>query len=202
MSDPTPSPDESFKVLTKHTGRVLRACGFTGSGQNYRRERGDQWQAINIQKSQWRITSEEPIIFYVNIGIEFPTLQFERCLPLPDSLSKFSAAKAHTSFRIDELLPDARGDWFHVGGLEEWNEEEFCDRFGRLLADQLVPLLDEMSTPRGLARVLRMMPWRVQPGLCAFIGKELVPPVWDQADCDAGEWEQDKEGLWWKRGER
>jgi hypothetical protein len=71
-----------------------------------------------------------------------------------------------------------------------------------VLTDLLVPLLDEMATPEGLARVLRMMPWMVSAGSRAFVGKDLAPPRWDPADSDAGKWKQDKQGLWWKQGVR
>lgn len=202
MIESKPSPENAFRELAKRSGIVLRQRGFTGSGQNYRRERGEQWQAINIQKSQWRVTREDPICFYVNIGIDYPALRFKRWSPLPGTLSKFIATKADTTFRIDELFPDERFGWFAVQGIDGRNHEKFCNRFERLLADQLVPLLDEMATPQGLARVLRMMPWMVHAGSRAFVGRDLAPPDWDPGDRDAGKWKQDKQGLWWKRGER
>jgi hypothetical protein len=87
-------------------------------------------------------------------------------------------------------------------GVDGWNLEKFCARFERVLTDLLVPLLDEMATPEGLARVLRMMPWMVSAGSRAFVGKDLAPPRWDPADSDAGKWKQDKQGLWWKQGVR
>lgn len=202
MSDSEPNSDSGFKELVKRSGIVLRQRGFTGSGQHYRRERGEQWQAIHIQKSQWRVTREDPICFYVNIGIDFPAIRFARWMPRAETLSKFIATKADTTFRIDELLPDERFDWFAVAGIDGWNQEKFCHRFERVLTDQLVPLLDRMATPQGLSRVLRMMPWMARPGSLAFVGKDLAPPDWDPADCDAGKWKQDKRGLWWKKGER
>ena len=58
-----------------------------------------------------------------------------------------------------------------------------------------------MSTPEGMARVLRMLPWMVTRGAREFVGKELAPPEWDPADCDAGKWKKDEQGLWWKEGE-
>lgn len=201
MSSAKPTPDEAFKEFTKHAGRVLRERGFTGSGQNYRRARGKQWQAINIQKSQWRVDRDDPICFYVNIGIDYPALRFKRWLPLPATLSKFTATKADSAFRIDELFPESRFNWFACGGVDGGNLEKFCARFERVLTDQLVPLLDTMTTPEGLARVLRTIPWMASPGSRSFVGKSLAPPNWDPAERDAGKWKQDKQGLWWGPGE-
>jgi hypothetical protein len=107
MRDPKPTPEETFKEFMSRTGRVLREHGFSGSGLNYRRERGEQWQAINIQKSQWRCKGE-PICFYVNIGFDFPRLRFKRWIDLPATLSKFIALKADTNVRIDALFPQKR----------------------------------------------------------------------------------------------
>lgn len=201
MPDPKPTPAEAFKELTKRTGILLRAHGFTGSGQNYRRQLGKQWQAINIQKSQWVVSREDPICFYVNIGIDYPELPFERWLPLPASLSKFIATKADTTFRIDELFPKSQFSRFACEGVDGWNLEEFCTKFEDVLTNHLVPLLDSMSTPEGFARVLRMNPGSVSAGSRAFVGKSLAPPEWDPRERDAGKWKQDKDGLWWGPGE-
>ena len=202
MSDAKPSPDEAFKLFTRHVGRVLREREFIGSGSNYRRARGSQWQAINIQKSQWRCKGD-PVCFYVNIGIDYPGMRFKRWTQLPTTLAKFSATKADTTFRIDDLFPRERFGWFACGqGVDGHNLDRFSARFERVLTDQLVPLLDEMATPEGLARVLRMLPWMVSAGARAFVGKDLAPPEWDPADLDAGKWKQDKQGRWWRQGER
>lgn len=200
MSNPKPTPDVAFKEFLKHTSGVLRGHGFMGSGQNFRREQGAQWQAINLQKSQWRC-KDDPIRFYINIGIDYPTLDFKRWVQLPETLSKFSAMKADTQFRIDELLPDERLDWFACEGVDGWNLEAFTARFEQFITKQLVPLLDAMATPAGLARVLRARPWMVAAGARAFIGKDLSPPTWDLADRDAGKWKQDEQGLWWRHDE-
>ena len=58
-----------------------------------------------------------------------------------------------------------------------------------------------MATPAGLARVLRTLPWRVNEGARAFLGKGLAPPPWVPADRDAGMWKQDAHGLRWGPGE-
>lgn len=201
MGSREPSPLEAFKEFTKRTGRVLRERGFTGSGQNYRRACGKQWQAINIQKSQWRVDRDDPIRFYVNVGIEYPARRFKRWSPLPATLSKFSATRADSTFRIDELFPQSRFNWFACGGVDGGNLEKLCARFARVLTDRLVPLLDTMGTPEGLARTLRTMPWKVSAGARAFVGKSLAPPDWDPAELDAGKWRQDKQGWWWGPGE-
>lgn len=202
MSSLPMTPDEAFKRFTQRTARVLRAHGFQGSGANYRRARGEQWQAFNIQKSQWRVNREDAISFYINIGLDYPELRFKRWLPIAPTLGKFIATKAETSLRIDELFPECRldrVDWFIAGGLDGWNTEEACARFERTLLEKLMPRLDEMATREGLARVLRIMPWWVSAGSRAFVGESLAPPAWDKAD--VGMWRQDEEGLWWKQGE-
>jgi hypothetical protein len=201
MSSPKPSPDDAFKQLMKSTGRVLRERGFKGSAQNYRRALGKQWQAINIQKSQWRSNRDDPICFYVNIGIDYPALLFKRWLPLPATISKFIATKAAQTFRINDFFPESWLGWFECEGVDGWNFEEFCPRFERVLTDQLVPLLNTIETPEGLARVLRTMPWMMSAGSRAFVGKSLAPPDWDPVDRDAGKWKQDTQGLWWGPGE-
>lgn len=96
MHTARPTPDEAFKEFTKHAGRVFREFGFIGSGQNYRRARGDQWQAINFQKSQWRVNRSDPISFYINVGLAYPAVQVERWSPLPTNVSKFIAAEGST----------------------------------------------------------------------------------------------------------
>jgi hypothetical protein len=105
MSTGVPSPDEAFREFTRRTGRTLRGLGFQGSGQNYRRELGAQWQAINVQKSQWRVGSDDPIRFYVNIGIDFPQAQFERFVQPAATIAKFISNKADLTLRIDGLFP-------------------------------------------------------------------------------------------------
>ena len=91
MSAATPTPDEAFKELMKHSGQLVLAQGFSGSGQSYRRARERQWQAITFQKSQWRTGSDDPICFYVNIGIDFPAFAFKRWVAPLRQLSKFAA---------------------------------------------------------------------------------------------------------------
>lgn len=194
--------DDAFKHFTKRLGHVVRAHGFRGTGANYRRERGEQWQAINIQKSQWRVERADPICFYVNIGIDYPRLSFKRWLPLAASLDKFIANKAETAFRIDDLLPQERFDWFSCQGINGHNVDGFCTRFEQVMTQHLLPLLDDMATPTGMARVLRMVPWHVSAGAREFLGRALTPPAWDPADERTGEWERDSRGLWWKQGER
>jgi hypothetical protein len=192
------TPDEAFKEFTRRLGKVLRSHGFKGSGQNFRRESGAQWQAINIQKSQWRVDSDDPIVFYVNIGVQFPGIEFKRFAPPPAAIAKFTATKADLSLRIDELFPEERLTWFAVDG---WTLEKFWKRFSDLIVARLVPLLTAMNTPEGLARVLRTMPWMATPGARLFVGRKLAPPLWDPAERDAGLWKQDKKGLWWGPGE-
>lgn len=178
----------------------MRGLGFQGSGQNYRRELGAQWQAINVQRSQWRVGSDDPIRFYVNVGVDFPQTQFERFVQPAATIAKFIATKADLTLRIDELFPQENFGWFVVEGIDEKKLEEFCAKFERLLI-QLEPLLTTMATPEGLAEVLRSMPWQVTSGARAFMGKELAPPQWDPAERDAGLWTKDEKGRWWRQSE-
>lgn len=201
MSVAPPTPDEAFKELTRRTGLALRECGFQGSGQNFRRDREVQWQAINIQKSAWRTDRDDPIRFYVNIGLHFPKLTFKRYTPPPASFTKFIATKADQTFRIDELFPDHDFAGLALQGIDGWNLEAFCATFIDMLTSRLAPLLDTMVTPDGLARVLRTVPWLASTGACKFVGAGLAPPKWDPAERAAGLWKQDKDGLWWGPGE-
>lgn len=192
------TPDDAFKEFTRRLGETLRSHGFQGSGQNFRRDAGAQWHAINIQKSQWRVDRSDPIQFYVNIGVQFPQLTFKRFAPPPAVITKLTAVKADLSLRIDDLFPEDRLDWFAVDG---WMLEKFWKRFSDLITARLVPTLTNLSTPEGLANVLRMMPWMVTPGARLFVGPKLAPPPWDPADNERGLWKQDKKGLWWGPGE-
>ncbi len=201
MSDAALTPDEAFKLFIHRVGAALRERGFKGAGQNYRRDCGSQWQAINIQKSSWRVGRDDPIVFYVNIGLQFPDLEFERYFEPPATVSKFIATKADQDFRIDALFPDEQFDWFIVDGVGGRNFEKFCARFENLITARLVPLLDTMVTPEGLARVLRTMPWMTSLVAKKYLGPDLAPPDWDPADNDAGLWKQDDQGRWWGPGE-
>jgi hypothetical protein len=202
MSKTVPGPDDDFKEFTRRTGIVLRGLGFRGSGQNFRRECGTQWQAINIQKSQWRGDRDDPIHFYVNVGFEFPELEFKRFFERPATIAKFIAHKADLRLRVDDLLLEDTFDWFIVRGPKGWDLDTFCAKFEKLLTVKLVPLLDTMVTPEGLADVLRTIPWMMSHGAEVFIGKDLAPPGWDSREKDAGLWSKDSRGRWWRQGER
>jgi hypothetical protein len=200
MNPPIPTPDEAFKSLMLQTGKALRTCGFKGSGQNYRRDCGSQWQAINIQKCQWR-TRNDPISFYVNIGLYFPRVKYKRFRDPAVTAAKFIAIKADQDFRIEQLLPGEHVRWFGADGIDGWNLAEFSPQFETLLTARLVPLLDTMATPQGLADVLRRMPWMTMLGARLYLGPALASPDWDPADNDAGKWKKDGEGRYWGPGE-
>ena len=201
MSGSKQTPDEAFKMFTRRVGVALREHGFKGSGQNYRRDCGSQWQAINIQKSSWRVGRDDPVVFYVNIGLQFPNLTFERYAEPPATVSKFVATKADQDFRIDELFPNEQFDWFVVAGIGGQGFDRFCTRFESLIRDRLVSLLDTLVTPEGLARVIRTMPWVTTLCTREFLGPDLSPPNWDPVDNDAGRWKKDDHGRWWGPGE-
>ncbi len=192
------TPDEAFKEFTRRVGEVLRGHGFRGSGQNFRRDMGEQWHALNLQKSQWRVSGDDPIVFYVNVGVHFPRIEVERFYPTPTTIAKFTAGKADQTLRIDDLFLDMSLDWFGVDG---GTLETFWPRFSDLLSARLVPQLETMATPQGLASVFRTMPWMMSLGTRVFVGPKLATPVWDPKDKDAGLWKQDSEGLWWGPGE-
>ncbi|GMV24376.1 MAG: hypothetical protein AMXMBFR58_04070 [Phycisphaerae bacterium] len=190
-------PSSAFKEFNLRNGGVLRTYAFRGSGQNYRRQVGDQWQAINLQKSQWR-GGDDPVAFYVNIGLHFPRVEMERLVPPPATHAKLTATNADQTLRVDELFPDDRFNWFEV---DRWNLENTWTRFEALLRGRLVPVLDSMATPDGLAAVMRTMPWMVSSVTRKFLGRKLASPVWDPKDEEAGRWKQDKLGRWWGPGE-
>jgi len=54
-----------------------------------------------------------------------------------------------------------------------------------------------MSTPEGLARVLRTIPWRTTLGARGFAKAEFATPKWESSDRDAGLWKRDVADLWW-----
>ncbi len=200
MNPPIPTPDEAFKSLMLQTGKALRTCGFKGSGQNYRRDCGSQWQAINIQKCQWR-TRNDPISFYVNIGLHFPGVSYNRSFDPPATIAKLNACLSDQCFRIENFFPGERFAWFGQDGIDGWNIEEFSSRFETLLTTRLVPVLDTMTTAQGLADVLRRMPWMTMLGARLYLGPALAPPNWDPADNDAGKWKKDDQGRYWGPGE-
>lgn len=201
MLDPKPTPDEAFKVLTKRVGMTLRSLGFQGSGQNYRRERGVFWQAINLQKSQWRVSREVLICFYTNIGFHFPKLEFKRMEPPPATLAKLVATRADLCIRVENLVPEDCFREFASHGIDGWNGDEVCETFERMLTEHLVPLLNAIDSREALARLLRKMPWMMTLRVAHYLGPELTPPSWDHVERDAGKWKKDDQGLWWGPGE-
>ena len=56
--------DVFVKEVLKRVGPTLRALGFRGSGQNYRKQEGDFIFVINFQGSRWGDR------FYVNLGAQ------------------------------------------------------------------------------------------------------------------------------------
>jgi hypothetical protein len=189
--------DAAFKELMKRTGALLRTQGFKGSGQNFKRDCGEQWHGINVQKSQWRIDRDDPIAFYINVCIHFPRLRRKRYLRPPASFAKFTPMRADQQFRIEDLVPAARDGLLEVDG-------ETIDRRWKTMERYLrdgVHVLDGISTRENLARWLRHHPWLVFQPTRWWLGKDFALPIWDPADCDAGRWRRDSDGLWWGPGE-
>jgi hypothetical protein len=194
-------PDKAFKEFTRHVGTTLRAHGFQGSGQNFRRAIGDQWQAINLQKTQWRV-KEDPVDFYVNIGFYFPELKYKRYLPGPKELKNFREIHGDERLRVENLISDDNLKSFICVSSSRSAFEGFVRDFTALVNDRIVPALNEASTKEGLARLIRTCPAEFyMKGGRLYVGPKLAPPRWDHEDFQAGLWTKDREGLWWGPGE-
>ncbi|HLP84442.1 MAG TPA: DUF4304 domain-containing protein [Phycisphaerales bacterium] len=190
--------DEAFKELTRRTGVLLRQHGFKGSGQNFKRDCGEQWQGINFQKSQWRENKSQPIEFYLNIHVYFPTVQRER-LSTAASFDDYKFPNCDLQLRAGDLIADKDDSWLKVSGPLP-RLDNFCQRFMSLLSDTILPAMDTMRTPEGLERTLRRVPW-----MCMSANRWLLQHGRSIHAWDAGEsadWTQDAAGLWWHSSER
>lgn len=190
--------DEAFKELTKRTGVLLRQHGFKGSGQNFKRDCGEQWQGIHFQKSQWRAGKSDPIEFYLNIHAYFPTVQYDR-FKAAGSFDEYTFACHDMQLRAADLIANKDDTWLKVNGPLP-RLENFCRRFSTLLTDTIIPAMDTMRTPEGLERTLRRVPW-----MCLWANRWLKQHgrgihAWDPGE--ATQWTQDTDGLWWHKSEQ
>jgi hypothetical protein len=178
---------------------MLREHGFKGSGQNFKRDTGEQWQGINFQKSQWRLDKSEPLRFYLNLGVHFPLVECARNMTPPATFAKFTPGKADQRFRVHELLPDSKYPCFDIDGP---TLEPFWEEFARLVRRNVVPAMDRMATREGLAEVCRRAPWSIcSLATHGWLGAAFDVPAWDPKDEEAGRWKRDERGLWWGPGE-
>jgi hypothetical protein len=193
-------PALAFKEVTRRTGALLRNRNFKGSGQNFKRPIGEQWQGLNFQKSQWRGEAAEPVHFYINVCLHFPSVQGRPPgPPVPATFAEFSPMKADLRLRLGELLPDGDDEWLVVGGE---GLEEFWARLGPTLDEVVAPAMDRMATREGMEAIIRRVPWSACPMTRAWLGPAHAPPPWDPDAARAGQWIQDGDGLWWGPGER
>lgn len=190
--------DEAFKELTRRTGVLLRQHAFKGSGQNFKRDCGEQWQGINFQKSQWRVERSDPIDFYLNIHAYFPNVQCKR-FKAADCFDDYSHARSDLQLRASDLIADQNDSWLTVSGPLP-RLDNFCQRFMSLLTDTILPAMDTMRTPEGLERTLRRVPWMCMSANRWLLqhGRGIHP--WDPGE--AADWSQDADSLWWHSSER
>ncbi len=190
--------DAAFKELTKRAGGLLREHGFKGSGQNFKRDCGDQWQGINFQKSSWRADKSQPIEFFLNIHVYFPTVQYDR-FKAAASFDEYAYGSHDMQLRAADLVANGDDTWFKVNGPLP-RLENFSRRFCTLLTETIIPAMDTMRTPDGLERTLRRVPW-----MCVWTNLWLRQHgrsihTWNPNE--EADWTQDGNGLWWHKSER
>ncbi|MEK6700936.1 MAG: DUF4304 domain-containing protein [Planctomycetota bacterium] len=172
-------PQDAFKELTRRSGLVLREHGFKGSGQNFYRDKGETWQALNFQRTQWRLSPDDPVNFTMNMGIYIPSLDRTN-LPMPmfekiSDVRRFRATNGDEYWRVGQFLADGRDQWWDV--CDDLLETMWKD-FDGLLRDTVIPAFDVLSTRAGASRVAHWCPYLVGLSFRKWLA-ELAPPEWN-----------------------
>jgi hypothetical protein len=106
---------EKFKELLKALTPLLKSYGYARRGQNFRRQKGGNWDMLFFQKGKWNTKTE--LEFTVNLGI------FSRAI---DNFYQEWGKETppewgydHWRKRIGSLLPGGRDKWWVIDASTE-----------------------------------------------------------------------------------
>lgn len=133
-------------LLRTRVAPVLRAAGYSGSGQNFHRRIGSNWAAINVQRGSSSTSAE--LTFTVNLGTASTEVRIEDGWD-PDEPA--AEVECHWRTRLGALLPGHHDRWWTVRSDMLLVELEVL---GDTIADHLtsvgLPMLEAMATDEAI----------------------------------------------------
>jgi hypothetical protein len=129
-------------VLRTRIAPGLRQRGFAGTGQDFHRRVGRNWQAVNIQRSRWNTADETT--FTINLGTASAAIL---AAAREDPNEPQAEIVCHWRARIGDLMPDRRDTWWTIRARASQDElDQTASEIENALLSRGLPELDRMVT--------------------------------------------------------
>jgi hypothetical protein len=142
--EPIPKPQEAFKRLLDSTvAPMLKAHGFSRSGQTFYLRHGRNWGLINFQKSIG--SNARTVIFTVNMGV------VSGILPMFFSDSQTSRRPSIWACawrqRLEYLLPGHQDKWWVIDAQTSLEQlaQEFRSHISEIAVPEIEKYIDDES---------------------------------------------------------
>jgi hypothetical protein len=138
---------------------VLREHGYAGSGQDFHRQFGENWAAINVQRDRYSTGAE--VRFTINLGTKSALVLGERG---DDPSQPVKEVDCDWRTRIGSLLPSRRDTWWSIrSGMRDVELETLGDTIRAHLVERALPELERMSHDRAILRSVQPSQGALKP---------------------------------------
>ncbi|HEY2121935.1 MAG TPA: DUF4304 domain-containing protein [Candidatus Acidoferrum sp.] len=148
---------------------LLKQAGFRKRGTHYARVKGEALQLINVQSSQWNMSSQGR--FTLNIGVHFSSVA-----KMLMGADRMPAVPKHyyclRRKRVGQLLPDKADRWWTVA--PQTNASDVAAELSSAMNDYVLPWLTKVETISGVAMELERGPDPLSGGLWTAPAARLV----------------------------